>query len=28
YQMSETQIYSVIRNQRRLHQERTQPRLF
>ena len=27
-QMSETQIYSVIRNQRRLHQERTQPRLF
>ncbi|WP_201487023.1 Mor transcription activator family protein, partial [Escherichia coli] len=23
YQMSETQIYSVIRNQRRLHQERT-----
>ncbi|EEV5734927.1 TPA: transcriptional regulator, partial [Escherichia coli] len=25
YQMSETQIYSVIRNQRRLHQERTQP---
>ncbi|EEW5750824.1 transcriptional regulator, partial [Escherichia coli] len=22
------QIYSVIRNQRRLHQERTQPRLF
>ncbi|CAD5782616.1 TPA: Mor transcription activator family protein [Escherichia coli] len=28
YQMSETQIYSVIRSQRRLHQERTQPRLF
>ncbi|EFK5006905.1 transcriptional regulator [Escherichia coli] len=28
YQMSETQIYSVIRNQRRLHQERKQPRLF
>lgn len=28
YQMSETQIYSVIRNQRRLHQERTQPQLF
>ncbi|EFA6625186.1 transcriptional regulator [Escherichia albertii] len=28
YQMSETQIYSVIRNQRRLYQERTQPRLF
>ncbi|EFV2006140.1 Mor transcription activator family protein [Escherichia coli] len=28
YQMPETQIYSVIRNQRRLHQERTQPRLF
>lgn len=28
YQMSETQIYSVICNQRRLHQERTQPRLF
>ncbi|EFC1623769.1 transcriptional regulator [Shigella sonnei] len=28
YQMSETQIYSVIRTQRRLHQERTQPRLF
>ncbi|EFH3581563.1 transcriptional regulator [Escherichia coli] len=28
YQMSETQIYSVIRNQRRLHQERTQPRPF
>ncbi|HAV9699989.1 TPA: transcriptional regulator [Escherichia coli] len=28
YQMSETQIYSVIRNQRRLHQERMQPRLF
>lgn len=28
YQMSETQIYSVIPNQRRLHQERTQPRLF
>lgn len=28
YQMSETQIYSVIRNQRRLHQERARPRLF
>ncbi|MBB7462560.1 transcriptional regulator [Escherichia coli] len=28
YQMSETQIYSVIRSQRRLHQERTQSRLF
>ncbi|WP_283936470.1 Mor transcription activator family protein, partial [Escherichia coli] len=28
YRMSETQIYNVIREQRRLHLARTQPPLF